>query len=48
MYQFYKTLEKTKKSVAFYISGCKLNFAETSTIARQLLNEGFTKVLLEW
>jgi threonylcarbamoyladenosine tRNA methylthiotransferase MtaB len=24
--------------------GCKLNFAETSTIARQLINEGFTKV----
>ncbi|PQL93698.1 tRNA (N(6)-L-threonylcarbamoyladenosine(37)-C(2))-methylthiotransferase MtaB [Apibacter adventoris] len=37
-------LEKTKKSVAFHTLGCKLNFAETSTIARQLLNEGFTKV----
>lgn len=40
-------LEKTKKSVAFHTLGCKLNFAETSTIARQLLNEGFTKVPFE-
>ncbi|TWP23336.1 tRNA (N(6)-L-threonylcarbamoyladenosine(37)-C(2))-methylthiotransferase MtaB [Apibacter muscae] len=39
-------LEKNK-SVAFYTLGCKLNFAETSTIARQLLKEGFQKVLFE-
>ncbi len=37
-------LEKLTKSVAFHTLGCKLNFAETSTIARQLLNEGFSKV----
>lgn len=32
------------KSVAFYTLGCKLNFAETSTIGRQLSEKGFTKV----
>ncbi|MDR3272589.1 MAG: tRNA (N(6)-L-threonylcarbamoyladenosine(37)-C(2))-methylthiotransferase MtaB [Flavobacteriaceae bacterium] len=32
------------KTVAFHTLGCKLNFAETSTIARQLLAEGFAKV----
>lgn len=32
------------KTVAFHTLGCKLNFAETSTIARQLKNEGYTKV----
>jgi threonylcarbamoyladenosine tRNA methylthiotransferase MtaB len=31
---------KTKK-VAFYTLGCKLNFAETSTISRFFLDEGF-------
>ena len=36
-----------KKTVAFYTLGCKLNFAETSTIARQLLAEGFSKVSFE-
>lgn len=30
-------------SVAFHTLGCKLNFAETSTIARQLNAEGFAK-----
>lgn len=35
---------ENKKRVAFYTLGCKLNFAETSTIARQLESEGFTKV----
>lgn len=29
------------KSVAFYTLGCKLNFSETSTISRQLQDEGF-------
>lgn len=29
------------KSVAFYTLGCKLNFSETSTISRQLQEEGF-------
>ena len=32
------------KKVAFYTLGCKLNFSETSTIARELQNEGFEKV----
>ncbi|MCC6721388.1 MAG: tRNA (N(6)-L-threonylcarbamoyladenosine(37)-C(2))-methylthiotransferase MtaB [Bacteroidia bacterium] len=31
------------KTVAFYTLGCKLNFSETSTIARQLENEGLVK-----
>lgn len=31
-------------SVAFYTLGCKLNFAETSTIGRQLSDRGFSKV----
>ncbi|MBL7812894.1 MAG: tRNA (N(6)-L-threonylcarbamoyladenosine(37)-C(2))-methylthiotransferase MtaB [Bacteroidetes bacterium] len=30
-------------SVAFYTLGCKLNFAETSTIGRQLTDKGFRK-----
>lgn len=30
-----------QKSVAFYTLGCKLNFSETSTISRQLQEEGF-------
>lgn len=32
------------KKVAFYTLGCKLNFSETSTIARSLDNEGFDRV----
>lgn len=35
------------KSVAFYTLGCKLNFSETSTIGRQLADEGFSKVPFE-
>jgi len=31
-------------TVAFQTLGCKLNFAESGTIARQLKDEGFTKV----
>ncbi len=34
-------------SVAFHTLGCKLNFAETSTIARQLKENGFRKVNFE-
>ena len=30
-------------SVAFYTLGCKLNFAETSTIGQQLMDHGFAK-----
>ncbi len=32
------------KTVAFHTLGCKLNFAETSTIARQLTEAGYQKV----
>lgn len=32
------------KKVAFYTLGCKLNFSETSTIARNFENEGFDRV----
>lgn len=31
------------KSVAFYTLGCKLNFSETSTIARQMREHGFVQ-----
>lgn len=33
-----------RKKVAFYTLGCKLNFSETSTIARSFVNEGFDRV----
>ena len=32
------------KKVAFYTLGCKLNFSETSTIARNFEDQGFAKV----
>ncbi|RLD28300.1 MAG: tRNA (N(6)-L-threonylcarbamoyladenosine(37)-C(2))-methylthiotransferase MtaB [Bacteroidetes bacterium] len=32
------------KNVAFYTLGCKLNFSETSTIARNFSQEGFNRV----
>jgi threonylcarbamoyladenosine tRNA methylthiotransferase MtaB len=35
------------KTASFYTLGCKLNFSETSTIARDLENEGFAKVDFE-
>ncbi|MDE1208406.1 tRNA (N(6)-L-threonylcarbamoyladenosine(37)-C(2))-methylthiotransferase MtaB [Tenacibaculum larymnensis] len=35
------------KKVAFYTLGCKLNFSETSTIARNFVNEGFERVEFE-
>lgn len=34
----------TRKKVAFYTLGCKLNFSETSTIARGFEGEGFDRV----
>ncbi len=34
----------SQKKVAFYTLGCKLNFSETSTIARDFQNEGFERV----
>ena len=33
-----------RKKVGFYTLGCKLNFSETSTIARSFENEGFDRV----
>ena len=33
-----------RKKVAFYTLGCKLNFSETATIARNIQNEGFDRV----
>ncbi|WP_454975888.1 tRNA (N(6)-L-threonylcarbamoyladenosine(37)-C(2))-methylthiotransferase MtaB [Capnocytophaga bilenii] len=36
-----------KKKVAFYTLGCKLNFAETSTIARSFEEDGYTRVDFE-
>ena len=38
---------KNKKNVAFYTVGCKLNFSETSTIARDFQSEGFERVDFE-
>ncbi len=36
-----------RKKVAFYTLGCKLNFSETSTIARSFTDEGFDRVEFE-
>ena len=36
-----------EKKVAFYTLGCKLNFSETSTIARNFTREGFERVDFE-
>lgn len=38
---------ENKKKVAFYTLGCKLNFSETSTIARNFQDEGFDRVDFE-
>ncbi|MGJ8745016.1 tRNA (N(6)-L-threonylcarbamoyladenosine(37)-C(2))-methylthiotransferase MtaB [Polaribacter sp.] len=35
------------KKVAFYTLGCKLNFSETSTIARNFVSEGFKRIEFE-
>lgn len=37
----------TYKTAAYHTLGCKLNFAETSTIARQLTDAGYKKVNFE-
>lgn len=37
-------MENSSKKAAFHTLGCKLNFAETSTIARQLTDAGYQKV----
>src|SRR5690554_5269284 len=36
-----------RKKVAFYTLGCKLNFSETATIARNFEDEGFERVSFE-
>ena len=36
-----------RKKVAFYTLGCKLNFSETATIAREFSNEEFERVTFE-
>lgn len=38
---------ENRKKVAFYTLGCKLNFSETSTIARSFVDEGFDRVEFE-
>ena len=38
------SISSTHKTAAFHTLGCKLNFAETSTIVRQLTNSGYEKV----
>ena len=38
---------ENRKKVAFYTLGCKLNFSETSTIARNFSDEGFDRVDFE-
>lgn len=40
----YRNESGTRKKVAFYTLGCKLNFSETSTIARGFVDEGFERV----
>ena len=35
------------KTVSFYTLGCKLNFSETSTISRDLEEEGYAKIDFE-
>ena len=38
---------ENRKKVAFNTLGCKLNFSETSTIARNFQDEGFDRVDFE-
>ncbi|MDO4729268.1 MAG: tRNA (N(6)-L-threonylcarbamoyladenosine(37)-C(2))-methylthiotransferase MtaB [Bacteroidota bacterium] len=40
-------MDTSQKRVAFYTLGCKLNFSETSTIARSFQQEGFSRVEFE-
>ena len=41
------TRMSSQKKVAFYTLGCKLNFSETSTIARNFESEGFQRIPFE-
>ncbi|MFT6323214.1 MAG: threonylcarbamoyladenosine tRNA methylthiotransferase MtaB, partial [Halieaceae bacterium] len=38
---------KAYQTAAYYTLGCKLNFSETSTIARNLAEAGYAKVDFE-
>ena len=38
---------ENRKKIAFYTLGCKLNFSETATIARNFQDEGFDRVDFE-
>ncbi|GGD29497.1 tRNA (N(6)-L-threonylcarbamoyladenosine(37)-C(2))-methylthiotransferase MtaB [Flavobacterium orientale] len=42
-----QNMTSNQKKVAFYTLGCKLNFSETSTIARNFQQEGFERVDFE-
>ena len=42
-----QNIMENKKKVAFHTLGCKLNFSETSTIARSFEGEGFERVDFE-
>lgn len=44
IFTFAPVMEKNKNKVAFYTLGCKLNFSETSTLARVFTNNGFERV----
>ena len=37
-------MNQVRKRVAFYTLGCKLNFSESSTIARQFADMGYERV----
>lgn len=41
---YFYSVNDTRKTIAYHTLGCKLNFAETSTIARNLEKEGYNKV----
>ena len=40
-------MEMNGKKVAFHTLGCKLNFSETATIARDFKDQGFAQVDFE-
>ncbi len=44
MHQHQKIMIETKKTIAFHTLGCKLNFAETSTISRSFPEDKFERV----
>ena len=46
-FKYLCVLMDISKTVAFHTLGCKLNFAETSTLSRMLENEGFQKKSFE-